>query len=232
MRVLPREVPNPSGYDISGWSRPSDETGGDLSDIIGLEGNRVMLLLGDATGHGIGPALSVTQVRSMLRMCVRLGAGLDEAYRHINDQLADDLAANRFVTAFLGTLDTSTHRIEYHAGGQAPSILYRAARNACEYLDASTFPMGMLSGVRMKPARPLDLEPGDILALVTDGIFEYENAAGVQFGQARVSQIIGTHRDEPVSRLAERIVREVEAFAAGAPQNDDMTLLLVRRLPA
>ena len=231
MRVLPQEVPSLPGYDIAGWSRPADETGGDIYDIIGLPGNRVVLLLGDATGHGIGPALSVTQVRSMLRVCIRLGAGFHEAFRHINDQLVDDLASNRFVTAFLGALDVGAHQVEYHAGGQAPVLFFHYARKECEWLQSSTMPMGVLPGIPKKPPRSHDLAPGDILALLTDGIYEYENAAGEQFGESRVGRLITEHRDEPMSRLAERIVQGVEEFAQGAPQNDDMTILLVRRLP-
>jgi phosphoserine phosphatase len=121
-RVLPKSMPALPGYEVAGWSRAADQTGGDIFDVIAKDGS-VMLLLGDATGHGIGPALSVTQVRAMLRMAVRLGAGLDDAFRHINDQLADDLSSNRFVTAFLGVLDTATHRLTYHAGGQGRSSI-------------------------------------------------------------------------------------------------------------
>lgn len=232
MRVLPRDLPEVPGYDIAGWSRPADETGGDIFDIIGLGEGRVALLLGDATGHGIGPALSVTQVRAMLRVGIRLGAGLDEAFRHINDQLAEDLSPNRFVTAFLGVLDTAAHRVVYRSAGQAPLLLYRRQGDACDRLLASSPPLGMLPVIALKAPRSHDIAPGDILALMTDGIFEYENDAGEQFGEARVGRLLSEHADDPMSRLAERIVKAVEEFAQGAPQNDDMTIVLVRRLPA
>ncbi len=231
MRFLPRDLTSPAGYDLAGWSRAADETGGDTFDIIGVGGSAIVLLLGDATGHGIGPALSVTQVRSMLRMGVRLGAGLDDTFRHINDQLADDLAPNRFVTAFLGMLDAGSHRVTYHAGGQAPLLWFHAADLRCEWLDSSTIPLGMMPMLRRKEPRVLDLAPGDILGLMTDGIFEYENPGGEQFGELRVGDLVTAHRTEPMSALVERIVRDVGVFASGAPQNDDMTILLVRRLP-
>lgn len=231
MRVLPKEVPDFPGYDVAGWSRPADETGGDTFDIIGVAENRLILLLGDATGHGIGPALSVTQVRSMLRVCVRLGAGLDDAYRHINDQLSDDLASNRFVTAFLGVLDSSAHRIEYHAGGQGPLLHFHGAGRECEWLKASTVPMGLMPGLPLVQPPALDLAPGDIVGLMTDGIYEYENPSEEQFGESRVEEIVRQYQDEPMSRLVERIVASVKEFAEGAPQNDDMTILLARRLP-
>jgi len=232
MRVIPNAVPKLAGYDIAGWCRPANEAGGDIFDVIAVDGNRLMLLLGDATGHGVGPALSVTQVRAMLRMAVRLGADLDEAFHHINDQLADDLPDNRFVTAFMGVLDTQNHRVIYHSGGQGPLLHFHAATGQCEWRGSSTPPMGLVAGLEREAPRKNDLAPGDILALITDGIFEYENPRREPFGQDRVSELMLKHQHEPMSRLLEKIVREVELFAELAPQNDDMTMLLVRRLPA
>lgn len=231
-RVLPKEVPRLAGYDLAGWSRPADQTGGDIYDFIPLGETRVMLLLGDATGHGIGPALSVTQVRSMLRIALRLGAGLDSAFRHINDQLVDDLPDNRFVTAFLGLLDTGEHRVLYHAGGQGPLLHFQAASGKCNWLGASTIPLGFVAGMPAPQPRSYELAPGDILALITDGIYEYENQRDEPFGEARIEELVRRNGDEPMSRLLELIVRKVEQFAGKAPQKDDMTILLVRRLPA
>lgn len=230
MRVLPRVLPRPEGYDIAGSSRPADQTGGDIFDAIALDPRRIMILLGDATGHGIGPALSVTQVRAMLRIGLRLGATLDAAFTHINDQLCDDLAENRFVTAFLGLLDTEGHRVTYHSGGQGPLLHFHAATGAIDWHGASTVPMGCISGIPLKPARVLDMAPGDILGLITDGIYESNDPAGQEFGQERVGELVRAHRAEPMAELLEHIVREADRFTAGAPQADDMTMVLVRRV--
>ena len=232
MRVIPNAVPSVAGYDIAGWTRPANEAGGDIFDVIAVDKNRLVLLLGDATGHGVGPALSVTQVRAMLRMAVRLGADLDEAFHQINDQLADDLPENRFVTAYMGVLDTREHRILYHSGGQGPLLHFHAATGQCEWRNSSTAPMGMMPGLPRQGPQSNELGPGDILALITDGIFEYENPLLERFGQERVAALVAEHKDEPMAALLERVVREVERFADLAPQKDDMTILLVRRLPA
>jgi phosphoserine phosphatase len=229
-RVLPSTMPVLPGYEIAGWSRPADQTGGDIFDVIERDG-RVILLLGDATGHGVGPALSVTQVRAMLRMAVRLGATLDDAFRNINDQLSDDLTPNRFVTAFLGTLDTSDHSLVYHSGGQGPILLRRAATGGTAFEKATTLPMGMMPIVRLRDPRTETVAPGDVLALVTDGIFEYENRSGVAFGEARVAELLGADPSASAAEILRSIVEAVESFAEGAPQNDDMTLVIVRRRP-
>jgi phosphoserine phosphatase RsbU/P len=231
MRVFPKKMPVIPGYDVAGWSRPADETGGDIYDVVGLDGGRAMLLLGDATGHGIGPALSVTQVRAMLRVALRLGADLDACYRHINDQLSNDLADNRFVTAFMGVLDPAAHTITYHAGGQGPLLHFTAADGAVALLGSTTVPMGMMGGLKLKKPLVREMAPGDIFALMTDGIFEYARADEEMFGDPRVADLLRAHQNDPMARVIEIIEEHVAAFAAGAPQGDDMTIVLARRLP-
>ena len=82
----------------------------------------LLVVLGDATGHGIAPALSVTQMQAMLRMAFRLGADLETAFLQVNDQLVATLADDRFITAFIGLLDPATHRLRFHSGGQGPIL--------------------------------------------------------------------------------------------------------------
>jgi sigma-B regulation protein RsbU (phosphoserine phosphatase) len=228
-RVLPKAMPKLAGYEVAGWSRPADQTGGDIYDVIAGD-NGVTFLLGDATGHGIGPALSVTQVRAMLRMASRLGAGLDDSFRHINDQLSDDLSSNRFVTAFLGVLDVRTHELTYHSGGQGPILHFQAATSSTTLSSATTLPMGMLPIFKPTAPRVAVLAPGDIMAAITDGIFEYESVPGTMFGEQRVIDIISRDAALPAKTILQHIVDEVVAFAKGAPQLDDMTLLIVKRL--
>ncbi len=228
-RVLPGDMPQIAGYDLAGWSRSAEETGGDIYDLIELPGGGLTVLLGDATGHGIGPALSVTQVRAMVRMAVRLGASLGDVVTHVNNQLCDDLPTNRFVTAFFGELDPADHTFRYHAGGQGPILHYHAASDECEWLDASTFPLGIMPDMPLDEPKPLTLEPGDIVGLISDGIYEYANHGGEQFGDARVAELLLDFREQPMDKLILRLREAVADFARGAPQEDDMTIVFVKR---
>ena len=230
-RVFPRRMPEIAGYDVAGWCRPADETGGDIYDVIDLGEGRTMLLLGDATGHGIGAALSVTQVRAMLRICVRFAADLDDSFQHINDQLSEDLASNRFVTAFLAVLDSAQHKLRFHCGGIGPIIRFGADKQQAELVESSTFPLGIIGGRAPHPAQEMKLDPGDILVMSTDGIFEYENPSEEQYGIPRLVEVVRKNQQRPLTDLVNAIVAGVERFAAGAPQADDMTLLLLRRRP-
>lgn len=229
MSLLPHSVPQINGYEVSGASVPAEETGGDTYDFVALDGHRLLVLLGDATGHGLAPALSVTQVRSMLRIASRLKASIDDMLTHINVQLVDDLPSNRFVTAFIGMVDTVEHRVDFHAAGQAPILHYHAADGRCEWFGASTVPLGLFKPPVQPGRRSLELAPGDILGLITDGLFERENEAGDDFGQAGVERILRDAAGMPIDHLRDLMVGESLAFGGDAPQADDITVVLIRR---
>jgi phosphoserine phosphatase len=166
----------------------------------------------------------------MIRVGLRLGAGLDEVYTHVNNQLVDDLPADRFVTAFLGLLDTTTHRVSFHAGGQGPLLHYRAATASIDWHGPTTFPMGALPQTRLEQARSLHLEPGDVLGLISDGIYEYENTTGEHFGEDRVAAVIRENHDRSMKELVALVLAGAREFGGTAAQADDVTIVLIRRL--
>ncbi len=230
MGTLPKRMPSIRGYDIAGTFTPTDQTGGDLYDFIPLTDEQLFLLMGDATGHGIGPALSATQVRAMLRVALRLGADLGDAFTHINNQLVEDLPDDRFVTAFIGLLDAATHTVQFHSGGQGPIMHFHAADGRYDWAEPSTFPLGYMNQTDLKDAKVIEMAPGDILGLISDGIYEYENPAGVQFGQAGVAKIIDGNIDGSMDELVQMIMRAAYDHGGPVPQADDMTIVLIRRL--
>ena len=226
--TLPDYMPQVPGYEVHGHFQPADHAGGDLFDLAMLDG-QLFILLGDATGHGFGPALSATQMQAMLRIAFRLGADLDQAYRQVNNQLSEDLPDGRFITAFMGFLDPRTHRVQFHSGGQGPILHWQAAANAPAWHLPTTFPFGVMDVEIVGKAGELALEPGDLLALISDGIYEYHDANGELFGDARVAQVLSQHHALPLPELTDRLLAAVAAFAGGAPQKDDITLVLLRR---
>jgi len=226
--TLPATMPQVPGYDASGISRPAELTGGDTFDLATGE-HGLLIVLGDATGHGIAPALSVTQMQAMLRIAFRLGADLETAFRHVNDQLAATLADDRFITAFIGILDPSSHRIRFHSGGQGPIFHYRAALGICERYKPTSFPLGAMPVSRLRPAPTLAMDPGDILVLLSDGFYEYARADGEQFGEERVQQIIAANAGGSMAEVLHILLKSVDEFAVGAPQEDDMTAVLIKR---
>ncbi|MGK3959652.1 PP2C family protein-serine/threonine phosphatase [Sorangium sp. So ce118] len=231
--ILLRRLPRCPGYSLSAFSKPADDTGGDIYDVIRLDeradASPVLLLLADAAGHGIGPALSVTQFRAMLRIGLRLSADMDSLIHHINQQLLEDLPNDRFITAFLGILDPATHQLRYHAAGQGPLLHYRAAEGQVVWRDPSTVPLGMFKDLDLPPTPPLVMAPGDLLVLLTDGFYEYQDAAGQVFGKERVGDLIHRLHARPTSDILGALLAEVRRFAGSAKQIDDLTALLVKR---
>lgn len=227
MSTWPATMPVVPGYDVCGISRPAELTGGDTFDLSMLE-QGLLVVLGDATGHGIAPALSVTQVQAMLRIAFGLGADLESAFTQVNNRLVEMLPADRFITAFIGLLDPSTHRLRFHSGGQGPILHYQAAAGACVAYKPTSFPLGAMRLEGLRPAVTVDILPGDILVLLSDGFYEYRDAGGEQFGDKRVEDIVRTHRDKSMADLVGILLESVDAFARGAPQLDDMTAVLVK----
>jgi len=228
MSSLPRTMPEVAGYDVYGTFKPADLTGGDTFDLSRV-GEELVVVLADATGHGIAPALSVTQMQAMLRMALRLGASLEQAYTQVNDQLAEILPGDRFITAFIGLLDPRTHRVRFHSGGQGPILHFHAASGESTHHKPTSFPLAAMPITRLRPAVELDLGPGDILAVLSDGIYEYRNPEGEEFGEARARALIAAHHARPVAEISALLFAAVQEFARRAPQEDDMTVVFVKR---
>jgi phosphoserine phosphatase len=228
MSLLPSTMPSVPGYDVYGTFRPADLCGGDTFDLAIIE-QGLLVVLGDATGHGIGPALSVTQMQAMLRMAFRLGADLETAFLQVNNQLEDYLPDDRFVTAFIGLLDPAQHKLRFLSGGQAPIILFDAASRDCRRYKPTGFPLSAMPLESVKPAMEIPMRPGDVLVLLSDGIYEYRNVGNEEFGELRVEALLQRHHGAPAAELAAKILGAVQAFAGDAVQEDDMTVLLVKR---
>ncbi len=237
LEVLPKQLPVCQGYDLADYSKPAEQTGGDIYDVVALDGatgtsvdsSDLLLLLADATGHGIGPALSVTQVRAMLRIALRYSKDLETLVRHINSQLTVDLASDRFITAFVGVLDPRHHRVRYFSYGQGPLLLYQAATGQSHWFNASSPPFGIIDDPPKRIPEPIDLAPGDIFILLTDGFYEYQNEQDEQFGPERVAQVVGSHCEQSAMDIIQHLLDGVQRFAGSAAQTDDLTALVLKR---
>lgn len=226
--TLPKAWPELPGYEMHAHFQPAAQTGGDTYDLGRVE-QGLLLVLADATGHGLAPALSVIQMQAMLRMAFSLGASLEQAFRQVNDQLCQSLRDGHFVTAFIGLLDPQRHRLRFLSGGQGPILHFKAAAAQCAAYRATSFPMGAMPIQTLKPAIEIELAPGDWLVLLSDGIYESVNPEGQQFGRGRIEALMQRlHAGSPAQACA-AILDALRDFARGAPQDDDITLVLLKR---
>ncbi len=240
-KCFPSSLPVHPAYDIAAHSTPADECGGDAYDCFGVRANtiaasdeapdRIHFLIADATGHGVGPALSSMQARSMMRIAARLGQPLGPLAREMNEQLFQDTPSGRFVTGWIGALDLASHSIECFSAGQGPVLIYRRSDDRFEEIETDAIPFGIMSGTfNWEATRHLQLESGDILVLLTDGYYEAASPAGALWNEAGVCEIIRAMRDEPMAAVREELDRAVLQFACAANTIDDRTAILVKRL--
>ena len=228
-QLLPASAPAVRGFDIAGWNRPADQTGGDCFDYFELGEDRVAILVADVTGHGIGPALIASQCRALFRATIDGSDDLATAGAKINRLLAADLPSDRFVTAWVGVLDARANRLEYLSGGHGPLILYRAASDTFERFAATGMPMGIMPDAPIDVAAPITFEVGDLFAVLTDGFVEWTDGAGTAYGEDRLLSAIRASADGTCEQLIQAIYQDVRRVVRDAPQQDDLTAVIIKR---
>ena len=241
--ALPERIPYLVGFDIDAFSDSADETGGDTYDVIGYRvddrgrtialsvdnADRALLLLADATGHGVGPALSAAQIRAMLRMAVRDGASLERIVHNVNQQLCDDLYGGRFITAWLAIVDTKNGTLTNFSAGQAPLLHVHADGRPPEILPADAPPFGIMRDLAVPMNAPRAMDPGDVFAVLSDGIFDTANGSGEHFGMQRAIDIITANRGETAGLMVTRLRQALAQFSPGTKSLDDRTAIIVKR---
>ena len=225
--LFPKASPQVPGYEIAGWNRPADETGGDCYDFVPLPDGRVAILLADATGHGIGAALVIAECRSLLRAMLSVTDDLQRIAASVNNLLVHDLSDDHFVTAFIGILDPATHQIEYIAGGQGPLIL--VSPSGVESCRATDPPFAVLPDHDFAKIARFKFAPNATLILLTDGFYETANAEAELFGEDRVTAFVQRHSPLSLDTLIDQLYEATTQFSAGTPQADDLTAVLIRR---
>ena len=231
-RLLPKDVPHLPGFDIAGLCRFSDETGGDYYDFIEFEKNdsgKINIIVGDVTGHGISAALMMASARAMLRSNIRHFPGeLSKIMKDFNNELTADSEPDKFITLFLGVLDTKKRTLTWASGGHDPAIHYKAADGKTEELAAEGIPIGFLSDFDFGTSGPVELKKGDILLIGTDGIWEAEDEREEMFGKQRLYDIVDGNRDKSAEEICRIIVDSVVDFCRPKKPEDDITVIIIK----
>jgi len=227
--LLPAESPKLEDFDIAGWNEPANQTGGDYFDWQSLPDGRLAISLGDATGHGIGPALVSALCRAYARASLVVDNKHHQVLERLNKLLADDLSANRFVTFAILFLDPQKAEVEVLSAGHGPILCYRHATREMENLEAQGIPLGMIAGVSYENALVRWLAPNDMIVLVTDGFYEWENRNGEEFGLQWLESAIRQSHDCSAEEVISKLRFAVEDFCGGTEQKDDLTAVVLKR---
>jgi len=227
--LLPTKAPAFEDFEIAGWNLPADETGGDYFDWQEMPDGNLAISLADATGHGIGPALVSTSCRAYARASLVAYGKRDSVLGLLNKLLTEDLPENRFVTYAMVFLDPTNSTIKVLSAGHGPILWYKYSTDEVSTVEANGIPLGMIAGIEYSNGTEGSLESGDVLALVTDGFFEWENPQGEEFGVARMETVLRESRDLPAEEIVIRLRAAVANFCEGTEQKDDLTAVILRR---
>jgi phosphoserine phosphatase len=227
--LLPRRPIELPGCDVAGWSEAAEAAGGDVFDYRALDDGTLALTVADASGHGIVPALLITQYRTALRAAWSRNPDPGACAGEVDALLSEDLPEERFVTAFFGRYDPHTGRLRYLSAGHGPVLAYRPAKDQVEELDVHGPPLGVAPGFPFQEPSDLDLGAGDLVLIPTDGITEWANPAGAQFGLDRIAEVLRRHHTLSAADLIAALHKSVVEFADGVTQADDLTAIAIRR---
>jgi len=226
--LLPRVLPQIPGFAVAGWSKSADDTGGDFYDWKRLADGRWVVFLADVTGHGIGPAILASVCRAYSRANLTGRDNLGTALKNINDAFAEDLTPERFATFVATVLQGDSGHVELLSAGHAPLFLYSARDRSVQFMDAQVLPLGIVPELDGVIPVDLRLQPGDMVLLVTDGFFEWENPLLEQFGKQRLAEVLQRYSHQEPDVIIAEIYNAVLSFSQGTPQKDDLTAVLIK----
>ena len=226
--LLPTSPPQLEHFEIAGWNQPANQTGGDYFDWQLLPDGQLAISVGDATGHGIGPALVSALCRAYARASF-LSDGHDRVLERLNSLLANDLADDRFVTFAVIFLNPANSEIKVLSAGHGPILWYRRAMNKWENFEAQGIPLGMIDGMPYEDSHLKALKAGDMIVLVTDGFYEWQNPENEEFGIERLKETIHQSRDSSAEEVIAQLYAAVKLFSKGTEQKDDLTAVVLKR---
>lgn len=229
---LPDDVPQLPGWQLAAALEPSRETSGDFFDLIALPDGGLGILVADVADKGMGAALFMVLARTLIRTyAAEYHSEPDSLFAAVNRRILSDINTSQFVTAFYGILDPLTGTLTYCNAGHDPPYLFGPGRSpAVRELKATGMPLGILEDVSWEQ-KVVQLAPGDMLVLYTDGLTEAQDAQQQFFGRARLLEVARANMGRSAQDVLDVLMAQVQRFAGQAPQFDDITLEVVVREP-
>lgn len=251
--LLPDKPPTPPGLDLAGKSMYCDETGGDYFDFIDVRpatpeeaarerGDSVdgpmpaalasrpatLIVVGDVMGHGIAAALLMATARATLRLRARQPASLGHILTDVNNVLAPDFRDGRFMTMALIVIDPVARTARWASAGHDAPIIYEPGKGEFRVLEGGEFPLGVVEGADFREYVVEDIEPGAIVAIGTDGIWEAAGPDGEQFGHDRLRDLIKGNAGRTSAQIAAAIDKALADYLGPNRNKDDVTYAIAR----
>ena len=228
--ILPASFPETSEYEVYGNMAPARNVGGDFFDIISLENGRIGLAVADVSDKGVPAALFMMSSRTLLKGTA-IGMGQPgSVLSEVNSLLSEDNETMMFVTLVYVDYDPETGNLVYANGGHCNPLVVRPDGSSFELPLTAGVALGVMPGLEYRQDS-YTLNPGETMVLYTDGVSEAMNAEGEEFGVERLQQLFASQPPVSARRANEAVLQAVAEFAGDTPQSDDVTCLVLRRLP-
>jgi serine phosphatase RsbU (regulator of sigma subunit) len=226
--ILPENPPEVPGLDLAGFNAPCRTVGGDYYGFLSYPAGRVGLALGDVSGKGMPAALMVMAFEARLRVLAEDEETAATVVTRLNKTTCANCPSNRFITFFFGILDPATGELSYANAGHNPPFVVRSSGEV-ELLSGGGPVLGILP-IALYTEQKAVLAPDDMLVIYSDGVTEATNMAEEEYGEERLAEVLCCRRGEPASAIVSAVTESLRQFASGAPQADDITLVVAKRV--
>jgi sigma-B regulation protein RsbU (phosphoserine phosphatase) len=229
--LLPSVLPALPGMEIAAQNISSKQVGGDYYDVIPVEDGRAVIAIGDVSGKGTPAALLMANLQATIRALVPLNLPLAELTGRVNDLMCPNTGGNKFVTFFWGVLDPAAMTLTYvNAGHNYPYLLH--ADGSVDRLEKGGMILGILKTIMPYEEATIGLRPADLLVLFTDGVSEAMSKESEEYGEERLEPLLRTLCGRPVGEIIEMVGEDILRHTKGAPQSDDITMMVIQALPS
>jgi sigma-B regulation protein RsbU (phosphoserine phosphatase) len=223
--LLPRSLPEFGNFLFRVYSEPCRTVGGDFYYFVQPNPDELIGVLADVSGKGVGAALLSSLLQGALDMECRTGVPPEKMLERVNQLMCERSASNAFVTLFFFSFNAKG-KGQYLGAGHNPVYLYRSSTGEIEELLSEGLILGAFESVTYN-SQPLQLDPGDVLVVYSDGVTEAENPEGDMFGEERFLQVIKSNASAGVEVLKEKVLEALGQFTEGMVQTDDLTFVLI-----
>ena len=229
-RILPEKPPVLVGWDLATKLIPARETSGDFYDFIPLANDKWGILIADVTDKGLGAAVFMAMCSALIRTyAVRFPTLPALALSSVNERIFTDMRGGLFLTAFYGILEPQTGRLRYvNAGHNPPFLISRQKGKPLDKLPRTGMAIGVSESATWQQ-KVLKFAPGDFLVMYTDSITEAQNRQGAFFSETRLQETIQINKNRTTGEIVDAILGEVNSFTSGAPDQDDIALVVLSR---
>jgi sigma-B regulation protein RsbU (phosphoserine phosphatase) len=230
--ILPRsfklKLSNPEAVDIFASMEAAKDVGGDFYDLFPIDDHRIGFAIADVSGKGVPAAIFMAVSHTLIKATGIRDLASNECMETVNNILCGESVGSMFVTVFYGIYDSETGQVDYTNAGHNPPYILHADGSVEMLQNDGNLVLGVMENMKFKRSS-LQLNPGDTLVMYTDGVTEAENKEHAQFGESRLEAELAALKGSDSKHMVETVLSKVREFAAGAPQSDDITQLVIRR---